>query len=98
MGDAVNGRIGDEYPIRFDFLDTIEGGNLSLQVHPLTEYIQQKFGMHYTQDESYYILDAKEGATVYLGLKDNIKPEEMLDEMEKSQRTGDFEVEKYEGI
>ena len=25
---------------------------------------------------------AKEGATVYLGLKDNIKPEEMLDELE----------------
>lgn len=51
-----------------------------------------------TQDESYYILDAKEGATVYLGLKDNIKPEEMLDELEKSQRTGEFEVEKYVGI
>lgn len=98
LGDAVYGRFGDEFPIRFDFLDTIEGGNLSLQVHPLTEYIQQKFGMHYTQDESYYILDAKEGATVYLGLKDNIKPEEMLDELEKSQRTGEFEVEKYVGI
>ena len=52
----------------------------------MTEYIQQKFGMHYTQDESYYILDAREGATVYWGLKDNIKPEEMLDELEKSQR------------
>lgn len=98
LGDAVYGRFGDEFPIRFDFLDTIEGGNLSLQVHPLTEYIQQKFGMHYTQDESYYILDAEEGATVYLGLKDNIKPEEMLDELEKSQRTGEFEVEKYVGI
>ena len=30
--------------------------------------------------------------------KDNIKPEEMLDELEKSQRTGEFEVEKYVGI
>ena len=33
-----------------------------------------------------------------MGLKDNIKPEEMLDELEKSQRTGEFEVEKYVGI
>ena len=62
LGDAVHGRFGTEFPIRFDFLDTMGGGNLSLQVHPLTEYIQDKFGMHYTQDESYYLLDASPGA------------------------------------
>ena len=98
LGERVHGRFGAEFPIRFDLLDTMGGQNLSLQVHPLTEYIYEKFGMPYTQDESYYILDAKEGATGYLGLKDNIKPEEMLDELEKSQRTGEFEVEKYVGI
>ncbi len=98
LGDAVYGRFGDEFPIRFDLLDTIEGGNLSLQVHPLTEYIQQKFGMHYTQDESYYILDAKEKATVYLGLKEHIVPQEMIEDLKKAQTNGSFDAEKYVGI
>ena len=43
----------------FDFLDTMGGGNLSLQVHPRGNTSAKHFGMTYTQDESYYMLDAK---------------------------------------
>jgi mannose-6-phosphate isomerase class I len=87
LGDPVHGRFGDEFPIRFDFLDTIGGGNLSLQVHPLTEYIQQKFGINYTQDESYYILEADREASVYLGVRDGIDPGRMIEDLKASENS-----------
>lgn len=96
LGKGVQKMFGDEFPIRFDFLDTIGGGNLSLQVHPLTEYIKNEFGMTYTQDESYYILDATEDATVYLGLKENVDGEAMLRDLTKAQSNGNtFDADKY---
>ena len=96
LGASVYSRFGAEFPIRFDFLDTIGGQNLSLQVHPLTEYIHRTFGMAYTQDESYYILDAKDGATVYLGLKEGVDKEQMIADLYAANR-GEilFDAEKY---
>ena len=74
----------------------MSGGNLSLQVHPTTEYIREKFGMHYTQDESYYILDAEADACVYLGLKENISSQEMIQDLNRAQQEGvSFDAEKY---
>jgi mannose-6-phosphate isomerase class I len=99
LGDAVHGRFGTEFPIRFDFLDTMGGGNLSLQVHPLTEYIQDKFGMNYTQDESYYLLDAGPDGTVYLGLREDIDPRAMVKDLRRAQEGGPhFSAEKYVNI
>jgi mannose-6-phosphate isomerase class I len=88
LGEKVHARFGAEFPIRFDFLDTMAGQNLSLQVHPITEYIQDKFGMHYTQDESYYMLDAAEGTEVFLGLKDGINKDDMIEDLERANKGG----------
>jgi mannose-6-phosphate isomerase class I len=96
LGDQVYERFGDEFPIRFDFLDTMEGGHLSLQVHPLMPYIREQFGLPYTQDESYYLMDAGEDALVYLGLREDVHPETMFSELEEAQGGGEpFETEKH---
>lgn len=98
LGERVHGRFGAEFPIRFDLLDTMGGGNLSLQVHPLTEYIQDTFGMHYTQDESYYLLDTDDSKEtyVYLGLQKDVDREAMARDL-KAAETGEilFPAEKY---
>jgi mannose-6-phosphate isomerase class I len=96
LGEPVEARFGQDFPIRFDFLDTMQGGNLSLQVHPTTQYIRDTFGIYYTQDESYYLLDATEGATVYLGLKSGTDPGEMIAGLQKARQEGiNFDVEQY---
>ena len=88
LGDAVFSRFGGEFPIRFDFLDTMGGGNLSLQVHPQTQFIREHFGMRYTQDESYYLLDAGEDGSVYLGFKAHLDREAMIRELKAAQDDG----------
>jgi mannose-6-phosphate isomerase class I len=96
LGEPVVSRFGKEFPIRFDLLDTIDGGNLSLQVHPTTQYIREKFGTSYTQDESYYMLEAMPDATVYLGVKADCDGDQMIADLKYAKETSsEFDTEKY---
>lgn len=99
MGEKIYETLGAEFPIRFDYLDTMGGQNLSLQVHPNTDLIRREFGLHYTQSESYYLMDGKEDGVVYLGVKDDVDRKEMFKDLRRAQN-GEitFPAEKYVNI
>jgi mannose-6-phosphate isomerase class I len=69
LGPALAERFGRSFPIRFDYLDTLEGGHLSIQCHPSEEYMRATFGLPYTQHETYYVMTTTPGAKIFLGLR-----------------------------
>ncbi|MCC5836039.1 MAG: class I mannose-6-phosphate isomerase [Opitutales bacterium] len=97
LGEPVYGLTGAYFPIRFDLLDTMQGQNLSFQVHPMLDYARQEFGLNLTQDESYYILDAEPEAEVYLGLVEDVDAQGMLRDLKVASEdpSRPFPDEKY---
>ena len=96
MGNVPKNRFGGEFPIRFDYLDTMSGGDLSIQVHPTTSYIKKNFNEHYHQGEMYYIVDCKPNRRVNLGLLEGVSLEEFRHVAERAEKEGvPFNYEDY---
>ena len=70
LGESVHKVFGTSFPVRFDYLDTVDGGNLSVHCHPQPHYMRSVFGWPYTQHESYYVMVGGEDQQVFLGLRE----------------------------
>jgi mannose-6-phosphate isomerase class I len=96
LGARVAERFGQSFPIRFDYLDTMEGGHLSLQCHPTQSYAREIFGLEYTQDETYYMMATTPGASVFLGLLENAELDAFRADTERAERSGvALDAERY---
>jgi len=85
-----------DFPVRIDYLDTFDGGSLSIQCHPNPDFIREEFGMTFTQDETYYILDCQKEAKVYLGFQENSDDKEFIRALETShEETKVMDVDRY---
>lgn len=81
LGRAVAKKYGNKLPLLVKFIDADK--DLSIQVHPddkmaLREH--NKFG----KTEMWYVIDAKPGAYLYAGFKEELTPEEFCDLIKSS--------------
>jgi mannose-6-phosphate isomerase class I len=71
LGPAVHETFGTSFPVRFDYLDTVDGGHLSVHLHPQSDYMRDVFGWPYTQHETYYMMVGGPDRPVFLGLHED---------------------------
>jgi len=96
LGAEVHRRFGTSFPIRFDYLDTVAGGNLSVHCHPRDDYMRTVFGWPYTQHESYYVMVGGRENRVFLGLRDGARVESFHEAAHRADAHGEpFDITDY---
>lgn len=76
MGDDALGKNAKDFEMFPQMIKIIDAEqSLSIQVHPSDEYALENEGQ-YGKTEMWYILDAREGAGIYYGVKEEISAEQ----------------------
>jgi mannose-6-phosphate isomerase class I len=96
LGEQVHESFGTSFPVRFDYLDTVGGGNLSVHCHPQERYMKEVFGWAYTQHETYYLMVGGEDRKVFLGLRGGVDVELFEKEAREAHRHAiPFDIEHH---
>jgi len=96
LGPEVHEEFGTSFPVRFDYLDTSGGGNLSVHLHPQRDYMRKVFGWPYTQHETYYVMDTQRDRKVYLGLREGVDVEQFHDRAHAADAHGEpLDIEQF---
>ncbi|MFF4476901.1 class I mannose-6-phosphate isomerase [Streptomyces sp. NPDC001520] len=96
LGPAVHEMFGTSFPVRFDYLDTVGGGNLSVHCHPRPDDMRDVFGWPYTQHETYYLMHAGDHSKVFLGLREGADVEAFHHSAHAADAHGTpFDIERY---
>jgi len=96
LGSRVIEKFGIAFPIRFDYLDTVSGSDLSVHCHPRPDYMRTVFGVPITQHETYYVMVTRPEARIFLGLRDDTDSEAFRAAAMRSASEGiDLDIERF---
>lgn len=97
IGEKAYDKFDGYFPVRFNYDDTYHSnGNMSIQVHPSSEYTKKNYNEKGSQDEAYYIIATGHNAKTYVGFKNDADVDEFIALADKSQRDGiDVDYKKY---
>jgi len=90
LGPDIAGDFGHRLPVLVKIIDARE--DLSVQVHPGNEKAEELGESDSGKDEAWLILDAEDGAVLYLGFREGVDP----DQFRKDLKSPDINIaEKY---
>lgn len=76
LGKEDAKRFNQRVPFNVNYDDTVQGGNLAIQVHPNGKYLRKHFNELMRRDESYYVVETYPGAGTYHGLQNHADVDE----------------------